>query len=176
MNWNFVGVVASKRLLPTPTGNYRITVSSWYYNDIIEGSLRAHLEGAQKSVEIMEANEARDILLNLMEKGASLAARSVSASDVSFLKYWHDPSGQKQNHLSLVIGLDASTLKQISENLDQALLHQSQIQISCSAGFSAVEDNPQSKRPTAERFELGEVLPLHQPARVTLQARESEMK
>jgi hypothetical protein len=34
MIWNFVGEVASKRLLPTPTGYYRIAVSSWYYNDM----------------------------------------------------------------------------------------------------------------------------------------------
>ena len=169
MKWNFTGTILSKSLLPHPTGRYQINLDTWHSDYVFDGNMRSHFDGVRKTADLMELGEARDILLNLMGRGDKLLNKSAGASELSFLWYQYDPDGRMGNYLSVVIGLEAQTLLRISENLDQALLSQNPVQISCSAAFSATENNPNSIQPTCEQFELGEILPLMQPAQLTLQ-------
>ena len=168
MNWNFTGAISSKRLLPRHTGYYQIKLDSWYFDSVLDFSMRSDLNGARKTAEIMELGEARDILLNMMERGEKLLNKSTNANELSFLQYRHDPTERIGNQFSVVIGLDAQTLLRISENLDQALLSKNPVRISCYAGFSEMENNPNSIQPTFAQFEAGEILPLMQPAQLTL--------
>ena len=168
MNWNFTGNISSKRLLPAPAGQYQITLNSWYTSEILSRDLRSLLDNASKTAEIMHFDEARDILLNIGKLGEALVAKSPKAKELSFLNYWPHADGDMGNHLSVVIGLTPQDLEQISANLDQALYNQNPVRISCTAGFSAVENNSYSIQPTFERFQFGEVLPLMQPARISV--------
>lgn len=173
MNWNFTGEVSSKRLLPARSGRYQINLNSWSFSNTLSSSLRSRLDGARKTAEIMGLSEARDILLNLQDLGKALSDNSTNSSELSYLSYWRDHSGQLDNLFSVVIGLNAEALDEISTTLDRALFGKNPVHIFCVGGFSAIENNPRSIQPTYERFELGGVLPLTQQAQLTVHTREA---
>lgn len=154
LNWQFSAKITQKTILPSKEIGYLATFDNWWASEPLNATLSALLRSAAKSILIQTAGAAADSLRNQLDRGVALLNGS-EPSEISFIKFWNDPTGQSDHLFGVSIGLSMQDLDAIRNDLDSAFYSGLALRITAHGGFSSVDPNPYSKQPTRDNFEAG---------------------
>lgn len=154
MAWQFTVKLNSMSVLPLKEFGYLATIEHWWTSEPLNPSLSSLLRNADKSLEITTAEAAADQLRNQSDRGLALLKGS-EPEEISFLTYWHDPTGKDPHLFGATIGLSSQDLDSIRSDFGNAFFSGCTLTVTASGGFSTVDPNPHSTQPTQEKFETG---------------------
>jgi hypothetical protein len=150
MRWIFSGKL-TKRTLASPANEtcYRFTANVVLPAEIF-GRLRSLLQNAEASVEFMPVSHVAYLIKNWGESHASIGSSFDPDKPIAWLHY-DDP----HKSLSLVCGFPENQMADFRNLLDEAFFRGFFVSASVLGSFSAVANNPHSKQPTQDEFEIG---------------------
>lgn len=150
MRWIFSGKLTTRTLVsPASETSYRFSAKAVLPADV-SGSLRKLLQNAEASVEFMPISHVAYLVKNCGGSHASIGSSFDPDKPIAWLHY-----NDQQGHLSLICGFPECHMADFRGLLDEAFFRNFPVSVSALGGFSAVANNPYSKQPTQDEFEIG---------------------